>query len=56
MVHKIFNSSNVLRTIAFIDIFILIPGTVEENPCMTMVLIVIFALCVYLAMKEDGKK
>ncbi len=52
---KILNASNLLGTIAFLDISIAIPGTVDENPVLTMALIAVFALCVYLAMKEDGK-
>ena len=52
---KILNASNLLGTIAFLDISIAIPGTVDENPVLTMALIAAFALCVYLAMKEDGK-
>ena len=52
---KILNASNLLGTIAILDISIAIPGTVDENPVLTMALIAAFALCVYLAMKEDGK-
>lgn len=55
MTRKILNASNILCTIAFLDMLIAIPGTVEEDPALTMVLIAVFALCVYLAMKEDGK-
>ena len=52
---KILNASNLLGAIAFLDMSIAIPGTVDENPVLTMALIAAFALCVYLAMKEDGK-
>ncbi len=52
---KIFNASNVFGTIAFFDLLIAIPGTVEENPLLTVALVAVFAICIYLAMKEDGK-
>ena len=55
MERKILNASNLLGAIACLDMSIAIPGTVDENPVLTMVLIAVFALCTYLAMKEDGK-
>lgn len=51
---KVINASNVLGAIAFLAM-IAAPGTVEENPLLTVALVAVFAICVYLAMKEDGK-
>lgn len=54
MTHKIWNASNVLGATAFLAM-IAAAGTVEENPVLTVALVVIFAGCAYLAMKEDGE-
>lgn len=42
--------------IAFLDLFIFIPGTVEDNPVLTVALILLLAICVYLAMREEGER
>lgn len=53
---RIFNASNVFGVIAFFDVMVLVPGTVEENPILSIALTVLFAVCVNLADKESGKR
>ena len=56
MIHKIFNASNMFGIIAFLAVFC-IPGAVENELYITAaVLIAIFAGCVYLSIKENGKR
>ena len=56
MTHRIFNASNVFGTIAFLAI-IAIPGAVEEEMYMkAAALTAACAICIYLSIREDGKK
>jgi hypothetical protein len=56
LTHRIFNASNVFGTIAFLAI-IAIPGAVEEEMYMTAAaLTAACAICIYLSIREDGKK
>ena len=56
MTHRIFNASNVFGTIAFLAI-IAIPGAVEEEMYMTAAApTAACAICIYLSIREDGKK
>ncbi len=50
------NSGSILGAVAFLDMFVLIPGTIENNPLLTVALILLFGICVYLAMREEGKR
>lgn len=53
---RIFNASNVFGAIAFFDVMVLVPGTVEENPMLSITLTALFAVCAYLADRESGKR
>ena len=54
--HRIFNASNVLGTIALLAM-ITAPGAVEGEMYITaVVLVVIFAVCANLSIREDGKR
>lgn len=53
---RIFNASNVFGAIAFFDVMVLVPGTVEENPMLSIALTALFAVCAYLADRESGKR
>ena len=53
--HRI-NAGSILGAAAFLDLFVLIPGTVEGNPLLTVALILLFAVCARLSVREDGKK
>ena len=54
--HKIFNAITMFSVIAFLAV-LCIPGAVENELYITAaVLIAIFAGCVYLAIKENGKR
>lgn len=56
MTHKIFNASNVLDTISFFAM-IAVPGAVESGMYITAVmLVVIFAVCAYMSIREEGKR
>lgn len=48
------NLSGVLGTVAFLAV-LLVPGFVEENPIGCLLMVAVFAVCIYLALKEDGK-
>lgn len=52
---KIFNASNVLGAIAFILMIAIVGFVAGENFLMAWVSLVLFAIGVYLAMKEDGQ-
>ena len=53
--HRI-NAGSILGAAAFLDLFVLIPGTVEGNPLLTVALILLFGACVHLSSREEGKK
>lgn len=56
MTHRIFNASNVLGTISFFAM-IGATGAVESGMYITAVaLVVIFAVCAYLSIREEGKR
>lgn len=46
----------VLSTVAFLDLFVFIPGTVEDNPVLTVAFIFLLAVCVRLAAREESKR
>lgn len=46
----------VLGAAALLDLFVFIPGTVEDNPVLTVALIFLLAICVRLAAREEGRK
>ena len=55
MLHRIFNLRNIYGTVAFLSL-ICVPGAVESEMYITaVVLTVIFAVTVYLSLKEDGQ-
>ena len=53
--HRI-NAGSILGAAAFLDLFVLIPGTVENNPLLTVALILLFWVCVHQAMREEGRR
>lgn len=55
MTHKVFNTSNVLGFIAFAAMILALAACEGEMYITMVVLLGIFAGCVYLAMKEDGQ-
>lgn len=46
----------VFCTVAFLDLFVFIPGTVEDNPVLTVALIFLLAVCARLTAREEGKR
>ncbi len=52
---KVFSLSNILGFAIFMDLLVAIPGTINNSPDVTAVLIVILVLLIYITMKEDGK-
>lgn len=55
MLHRIFNLRNICGTAAFL-VLLGIPGAIESEMYITaVVLTAVFAVSVYLALKEDGR-
>ena len=50
------DASYILGAAALLDLLVFIPGTVEDNPLLTVALVLLFGVCVYLAMREEGKR
>ena len=53
--HRI-NAGSILGAAAFLDLFVLIPGTVENNPLLTVALVLLFGVCVHLSIREEGRR
>ncbi len=53
--HKVFNASNVLGTIAFMTMIGVAAAVEGEMYITAIVLLAVFAGCAYLSMKEDGQ-